>query len=503
MKFSSLISLCVSALVLTASAKPVTKHHHHHKPPAQKAVAHQTIQPLDHFGGLDNRTIPIRYWVNSTFYKPGGPVLLVNNGEAAVFDEDVAFLFGSTFGTMAKSLNAAILLFEHRYYGDSHPPLSEPVDYRYLTVNQSLADMAAFIKSTGKGVPGIPHDLTPPKTKWITRGGSYSGMLSAWMRYAYPDLVFATISSSAPVEAQLPYWEYLNAFVQYGPQDCVAAMHNVVDYIDGFFASNPTDKQKAALKAQFGVGASTDDLTFVGNIPYLPFMWQSTSPVQEPVDAACKQAFQGAKTVAQQVKGYATYFKGLGPQQPLNHRSLQYQLNRQHMTHHRQSKPDSSNTTAPNPYDDMTLWTYQTCVEFGYDQTVPPPKNSPWYNKRVMSNMTTADMYVQQCQQQFPGQVPSTPATGLVNQYFQGWHLSMTNTIWVNGEWDPWRWLSVASLEAPARTNTSSQYSLLLPHGVHCFDYYNYPGYQNSITNFVNFATATLKSWLGAKSHHH
>jgi hypothetical protein len=30
--------------------------------------------PLDHFNASNRRTFPNRYWVNATYYEPGGPV---------------------------------------------------------------------------------------------------------------------------------------------------------------------------------------------------------------------------------------------------------------------------------------------------------------------------------------------------------------------------------------------------------------------------------------------
>jgi thymus-specific serine protease len=39
-------------------------------------------------------------------------------------------------------------------------------------------------------------------------GGSYAGNLAAWMRLAYPELVFAAYASSAPVNALIDDWQY-------------------------------------------------------------------------------------------------------------------------------------------------------------------------------------------------------------------------------------------------------------------------------------------------------
>ncbi|KAI8067744.1 peptidase S28 [Gongronella butleri] len=500
MKLSAigLVSLGLSTMMVAARPTGSRK---------DNTQTHTFTVPLDHNDASNKNTIDIRYWIDASNYKPGGAVIMVPNGEATASGDDASFIFGPPLATVAKSLNAAMVLLEHRYYGESHPSLSLPTDYSFLTVNQSLADMATFIQLAKNGLPGISQDLSAPKTKWITRGGSYPGMLAAWMRLAYPDLVFAAVSSSAPVEAQMNFFEYNNAFVQYGPQDCVAAIHNVVDAVDGFLSSNPTDQEKAQFKSQFGVDASVDDKTFASDVPsILIFQWQSTTPKSMPVADACKSAFQGATDPQEQFQNYAEYYKSYNNQKNsknsknggngvgIGSSAEQRAVNKHH--HHRFTSTKQKQQKSDNPYTDDTLWFWQTCREFGFDETVAPPADSPWYNKRVMTNLTTTQDYLDQCQQQFKGQAPAQPSIDAIDNAYSGWSVNLTNTIFVNGEWDPWRWLSVASPDAPKRTNSSTQYFVTLPHGVHCFDYFNYPGYQNSIKTFTSFTAATLKGWV-------
>ena len=39
--------------------------------------------PIDHFNDSDDRTYNNRYWLNSTYYRPGGPVFFYDAGMAA------------------------------------------------------------------------------------------------------------------------------------------------------------------------------------------------------------------------------------------------------------------------------------------------------------------------------------------------------------------------------------------------------------------------------------
>ena len=92
----------------------------------------------------------------------------------------------------------------YRYYGSSHPTESLETDnLRYLSSEQALGDIAVFHDYIVK-----KYQLTE-NNKWISFGGSYSGALSAWLRIKYPHLIAGAIASSAPVQPELNFVEYL------------------------------------------------------------------------------------------------------------------------------------------------------------------------------------------------------------------------------------------------------------------------------------------------------
>jgi len=67
----------------------------------------------------------------------------------------------------------------------------------YLSSEQALADVAKFIINV--------HKEFKETSKVITFGGSYAGSLSAWMRLKYPEIVYAAVSSSAPLLAKVDF----------------------------------------------------------------------------------------------------------------------------------------------------------------------------------------------------------------------------------------------------------------------------------------------------------
>lgn len=75
--------------------------------------------------------------------------------------------------------------------------LSSPEYLRYLTTSQALSDFAWVINAIGQKYYStmITNDTYPI----IAFGGSYGGMLAAWMRMKYPHLVLGAVASSAPL----------------------------------------------------------------------------------------------------------------------------------------------------------------------------------------------------------------------------------------------------------------------------------------------------------------
>jgi hypothetical protein len=70
--------------------------------------------------------------------------------------------------TMAKQYGGALMLLEHRYYGESFPT-DNRTDFEFLSSRQAIEDIANFIHKIGK-----KYMFTSPR--WILIGCSYPGL---------------------------------------------------------------------------------------------------------------------------------------------------------------------------------------------------------------------------------------------------------------------------------------------------------------------------------------
>ena len=185
--------------------------------------AHTIEMPIDHFPNSPryaphtNTTFSQRYYFDSTYYKPGGPVYLYIGGETSG-PSRFSNLETGIIQILMNATNGLGVILENRYYGESFPFNTSTTDQlAYLTTEQTIADNAYF--ATHATFPGIKGNISAPKTPWILYGGSLAGAQTAFSVKQYGGLLYGGIASSAVIHAVLAYPEWYAPIQKFAPQD--------------------------------------------------------------------------------------------------------------------------------------------------------------------------------------------------------------------------------------------------------------------------------------------
>lgn len=158
-------------------------------------------QPLDPFNASDRRSFLQRYWANDQHWaSQDGPVFLHLGGEGSLGPGSV--MRGHP-AALAPAWGALVIGLEHRFYGLSVPARGlDMAQLRFLSSRHALADVVSARLALAR-LFNVSFS-----SYWICFGGSYAGSLAAWARLKYPHLIFASVASSAPVQAVLDFSEY-------------------------------------------------------------------------------------------------------------------------------------------------------------------------------------------------------------------------------------------------------------------------------------------------------
>ncbi|RYP15867.1 hypothetical protein DL766_009291 [Monosporascus sp. MC13-8B] len=438
------------------------------------------------------------YWYNATYWKgPGSPIILFTPGEVAAAGYTGYLTDAAITGLIAKEVGGAVLLVEHRYWGNSTPYVEQTTkNLRFLNLDQSVADFVHFAR-TAK----LPFDQNgtsnAENAPWIWSGGSYSGALGAWVESLAPGTFWATHSSSGPVQAIYDYWQYFypiqDEFADSGlqgmPKNCSSDFSAIIDYVDRVFLHG-SRKQKDDLKQLFGLQdvRHGDDAAAAISAPI--WAWQSIqlysgySKFYQMCDAIegvspsttvaefSKRGVGLKKALPNYAKWYTTsYLPGLCAS--YGYEDWQDKNSVLCLDTYNASSPMFTDWTESNAF--FRTWVWMTCNDpFFYYQT-----GAPWGRPTVFSRLADAQYYQRQCELFFPRQGPYTYASNrgktaaALNAHTKGWHLYDTKRLmWVNGEFDPWRSASMASVFRTGGPvpSTPQAPSIVIPGARHCND---------------------------------
>ncbi|WPH03942.1 extracelular serine carboxypeptidase [Acrodontium crateriforme] len=494
--------------------------------------AHTIDQPIDHFphssryAPHETATFKQRYFFDSSYYKPGGPVFLYISGETSG-ESRFSNLKTGIIKILMEATNGLGVILENRYYGHSYPYNTSSTDeLRFLTTEQTIADNAYFAQHAK--FPGVNASLNAPNTPWILYGGSLAGAQTAFSLKEYggdDGLLWAGIASSGTTKGEYEYPQWYDPIQKYGPQDCVGRLNGIVDNMDKVFASN---NQTAIykLKEIFGFEGLKDDRDFAYTIAFplggpvdygYSNTWQELSWFPEDgaqdfwhfcsnvtnddahknislVDYALSEFSHGEPWTG--LGNYAHYVKQtVLPSYGASCAEVQNQdssdcFGQQNATHW----ADISNNGGRS-------YLYSSCTESGGYQTARLQGPS------LLSRIIQKDYTQQWCTWAFPAgkhnQIPSRPQLETQNKY-GGFSVIQKRLAHIDGDQDVWNDICYHSTRAPKRRTSSAKESvdhpeLLITGAGHHWDSYGYGALEDQ-PQFIREAhyweIRTVKRWV-------
>ncbi|XP_072547921.1 lysosomal Pro-X carboxypeptidase [Salminus brasiliensis] len=288
--------LSAALLALLASCSPAAalktphllgRHRVTRSSPQQRTVFYKTLyveQQIDHFGFLENGTFKQRFLLNDLhWHKENGPILFYtgNEGDITWFCNNTGFMWD-----IAEELGAMLVFAEHRYYGESLPFGNESYSnakyLNYLTSEQALADFSVLIENLKKTIAGAQNSPV------IAIGGSYGGMLSAWLRMKYPSVVVGALAASAPI------WQFTDMvpcgdFYKIVTQDFAISGINCSKNIRRSWMAisnvSSTDEGLQWLSKEFGLCSPLKEEDVSGFKGWLQETWVNLAMVDYPYEA--------------------------------------------------------------------------------------------------------------------------------------------------------------------------------------------------------------------------
>lgn len=385
-------------------------------------------QKLDHFNFVQDITFKERYIYTDKYWKENGPIFFYTGNEGPVtgFWDNSGFVFEA-----AEKFNALVIFGEHRYYGESMPFGSSSFDHDkvgYLTVEQAMADFAVLVTE-------LKIQFKATESKVVAFGGSYGGMLSAYMRFKYPNVIDAALAASAPIymitftgsEREFFFPAVTKDFLNADP-NCPGNVVSAFDMIEKL--KNQGLEGLAELSKIFKLCkplASTEQIHHLlgwirnvftslamGDYPY-PTNFLAPLP-GHPVNVACRMMASASSKLQGLAEVTAMVYNGTNGTLPC-------------------LDPDSEYIECADPTGcglgpDSRAWDYQACTELA----LPAGSN----NKTDMfpSLPWTPEMRAEYCQEKWGvAQRPDWSAIQLWGKDIS----SASNIIFSNGDLDPWR----------------------------------------------------------------
>jgi len=377
---------------------------------------------------------------------------------------------------------------------------------KYLSSQQAQHDIKMFVERMNKQHRWVTSDDNRDDTnngngndgndgvKWVTFGGSYPGMMAAWARLLFPDLIFASVSNSAPVQVVLNfegYKEWVGQDLAYtrigGSEACFARVREGHEQILQKLLYNDDSYDEVAELFQICGGgdslrhsAKNVDMWVGDGVIEIPA--QEDDPVCEGdvcnIAKVCEHVLKGIEENKTSMESLAVVA------------SMQTSKLGGGCTNVDWNSTLDFFSSMDAQEGGIRSWTWQTCNEMGFYQTCLLNTSCPFGRGHYELSM---DLEI--CDVAFgvkPDQVASNVQETL--ERYGGWHLNATRILSVNGDVDPWSDLAVT--DGKGNSNLPTHW---VPGASHHFWTHKV---QSSDSKEVmaarQFIYDTVLSWIGA-----
>lgn len=403
-------------------------------------------QKVDHFDFQNTETFDQRYifWSPDDAKEDGSKKAVLvytgNEGDIPTFciNEQLQF-------DIAKKHGYSVLFIEHRYYGESYPEKlvqsDDSMTYSYLSVEQALSDYIEILSDSS---------LPFTDMKVVTFGGSYGGMLSAFIRQKYPNRIAGAIVGSAPVALSArdhdpagfnkvvtetfkyynfcdqkikKTWDYLSNSIN--SDDDVAAKFNLCRDNSKNYRNRLIDGLTGTyiLLAMLNYDHAAN---FMVPLPAWPVEYLCDKVEKIVQNNNEYEEFHVIMETLQLTRNYTGEAKECLP--------LDVDLD---------SKTHLLSTTRKLKGIDMNSWAYQTCTQLAETQLLASSPDDLFMNTTFSSPEEEIKAQkismTENCKSSFNVQ-PDFHYLQKNFGFFQGDESTLTsNTVWTNGQFDPWR----------------------------------------------------------------
>ncbi|KAK3936273.1 peptidase S28 [Diplogelasinospora grovesii] len=443
-----------------------------HDHPNPDLVSNGTFDQLLDHSDPGKGTFKQRYWWDAKSWAgPGSPVFVLNVGEQNADGFQGYLDNGTVPGLYADTFNGAVIVIEHRYWGESIPFDTLTAEtLQYLDVPQSVMDMTYFAKTVPLEFDDSNGGANAPNAPWVLIGGSYPGALAAWTQQLDPGTFWAYHATSAVVEAIYDFYPYYDAVTAAIPQNCSNDVKAVIKYVDWIFA-NGTQADQTKLKELFGLGMLDHADDFAQQLTTPLAAWQES---EEQVFQFCDYIENSAASSGKVVQGHGA---GVGLDTALV--AYAEYIAKNVAPGCASGGCNTYNTSTvwntPDVLDGDRQWIWLLCHNpFAWWQVGPPAADG----QHVVSSYLRPEHDQRQCAAAFPetngfqcGSVEGF-TTEHLNYYTGGWDADFERVLFVNGEFDPWYPATVQSSyrNGGPRQSTDKMPIVEIPGGNHCPD---------------------------------